>query len=194
LQASPAPAPAAIASPSVSWQNSPNQTNRVGFSRSGNIPRVITTLSKREQLCAIFWTVVASLQAIFVLYAIYEVSVYHLIMEDVAEALLGTAFLGIISILNFVCAYKDFKFSKSILGPDLPNNIIGRYENAGGHAAPLVWNGVLFILCIFGGLEALLLTFLVANAVAVSIFNLVGVRNYAMENREEIEEYELQAY
>jgi ribosomal protein L37E len=150
--------------------------------QSVGIQEIIKALSRREKLCAIFWIIVASFQALLVLINIIDILEYY---YD-RETLIFTLSLGVISVLNFIEGIKGLKFSKSLLNSC--SDIMEQYESITPFITTLVWNSIIFIINFinFDGFWF----FVMSCAVAVSVFELAGVRNYAINNKTEIKAYE----
>jgi uncharacterized paraquat-inducible protein A len=123
---------------------------------------------------------VASLQALIALIKLFYVH------NDVS-LLFDVAIFGVISTLNFIGGFKGIKFSKEILTSDC--RIMDRYRKINSYIITLVYNGILFIINVASGMDAFWFIILV-GAVAVGIFDLIGIRNFAIKNSAEIEQYE----
>ena len=154
----------------------------VAIQQPAGIQEIIITLSQREKLCAIFWIIVASFQALLVLISIIDILEYY---YD-RETLIFTLSLGVISVLNFIEGIKGLIFSKSLLNSC--SDIMEQYESITPFITTLVWNIIIFIINFvnFDGFWF----FVMSCAVTVSIFDLAGIRNFAVNNRAEIEAYE----
>jgi len=144
------------------------------------IPEVITTISKREKICSIFWIIVASLQALIALIKLFYVH------NDVS-LLFDIAVFGVISTLNFIAGFKGIKFSKEILTSDC--RIMDRYIQINSYIITLIYNGILFIINVAYGMDAFWFIVLL-GALAVAVFDLIGIRNFAIRNSAEIMKYE----
>ena len=142
---------------------------------------VIQTISGREKLVAVFWLVVAILQAIFAIIYLFAAFV-------VGEYFISFAVLSVISILNFREVYTGFKFSNRILSD--PTGILQRYRNMGTFIGTLIWNLIVLIFAILDSSALFVLVGLLG--VAVSIFNIVGLRGYILQNAPELERLEME--
>jgi hypothetical protein len=148
------------------------------------IPLTIHTIAKREKMCDIFWIVVASLQAIKVLAMLFNL--HNAYTDDIAEILTSVAILGVISTLNFFGGFKGLKFAKEML---FSSNIMSNYKSGTSYIVALVYNSIIFITNIIFGADAFWF-FIILLAIAVSIFDLVAIRNFAMKNINEIRAFE----
>ena len=144
------------------------------------IPEIITTISIREKICSIFWIIVASHQALIALIKLFYV-------HNDASLLFDVAIFGVISTLNFIAGFGGIRFSKEILTSDC--RIMDRYRSIGGYISVIVYNGILFVINVAFGIDAF--WFIVSiGAVTIGIFDLVGIRNFAIKNSDVIVKYE----
>ena len=149
-----------------------------------DIPQVMYTLSNRETVCGIFWIIVASLQALFVVLLACIGAV------DVDEN--NIKFIGVIGIMlmNFKWGFSGLKFSKIILS-DYPVGIYGEDE-LWGYIGAIGCNGFLFVWSIINGGPingGPIFAVICGLATAVAVFDLLFIRNFARSNWMEIDEY-----
>jgi RNA polymerase subunit RPABC4/transcription elongation factor Spt4 len=148
------------------------------------IPSTIRTISEREKLCAIFWIIVASLQALLALLNIVSYFTYR----NTFDLIWGFILAGI-SALNFRAGFSYIKFSREILVRRI--SIINSYIKINPFLFSLIYNGIiLLIIIIEGGRQNVFWFIIMALAVASSIFRLVGIRNFALKNIDEITAFE----
>ena len=163
-----------------------SETTATGLGTQSNVnpsaPKSVITLSKREKLCSIFWIVVASFQAMAAIYYLNLIAKVY----NPEDAITGAVFFGALSAINLYTGIKGINFSNKILsyscGP-----IMTRYKSIVQYIITIAYNGVLFIVCIT---DEDSLAFVILAAVGFAIFDLVGVRNFAMNNSTEISAYE----
>lgn len=117
---------------------------------------LLQTLSQKVKTEAIIWVIIASLQAVIGVIALVNVL-------DGETSLSGLAWLLAVSVLNFVVASKDFKYSREVLTN--PVGIVAKFQPVGGLIITLIYN------LLFGGMIG----------VVGTVFGFV-TRSYVMNN------------
>lgn len=149
------------------FQRNPSNNRSINISNyQGNARKsIIEELSGRVRINGIIWICVGTLQIILGLWNISAAIYFY-------NFWVNSIILCVIGGLNLFAAYKDLKYSKEILRN--PQGILKKYSPLTGAIITLVWNCVVAIWGILG-----------VVGVVGSIYYLVGVRGFVMENKEE---------
>lgn len=144
----------------------------------------IKTLADKEKLSATFCIMVAGLQAFwFLLMIVVAANVWW---WSGVEYFISMLLVAGVSALNFVAGFKSLKFSKEILIQ--PNGILKRYSNINPFIGAIVYNGILLVINLID--VSILGIIITALAVGVSIYDLIVIRNFVMENQDELRQLE----
>ena len=101
----------------------------------------------------------------------YALKKFNIIVDDLEE------------LVPFIGGLQSLKFSREITIK--PAGILKRYQNINPFVGGIVYNGILFLI---NRIDLSVLGIMItASAVGMSIFDIVGIRNFAMENQPELE-------
>lgn len=142
---------------------------------------LIQIISEKEKLAAVLWIIVASLQIILGIFFCYIFMTGW--MDDIY--IFNIILIFFVAGMNYLIAYFGFKFASKI--QQNPTGIIQRYQKASSFVGTLIYNCVILLFSIAAGLLGIIIGIV---AVAASIFYLVGLRSFVLQNAQELQRIE----